>query len=270
MSEKKKKPSNAKPVGKPFLRGTALDTSCVGGALKFCLYLVMMGIAFLFIGAVLSFDSFALRVIINGALILLMLMILFQAGSVSGTVAVNAGELAYQRKESGRMLNQAEINACYHPVKGFLTALIGSIPLIAAATALALRAQRQMTSIGALPSWVTALQGDVDTGAGLALYAQRDSLTAEMILRLIIRSCLMPVVSIIGANNKDAMLLMEQLSPLLCCLPMIAYGLGYTQGVRVRAMVHANIALGKKKAKKKANKERKARAQQPRGPEQLN
>lgn len=270
MSDKKKKPAKVKPVGKPFLRGKALDTSCVGGALKFCLYLVMIGIAFLFIGAVLSFDNFALRVAINGALILLMLTILFQSGSVSGAVAVNAGEMAYQRKESGRMLNQAEINACYHPLKGFLTALIGSIPLLIAAIALSSMAQRQMTSIGALPSWVTALQNDVDTGAGLAVYAQHESMTAEVILRLLIRSCLMPVVSIIGADNKDAMLLMEQLSPLMCCVPMIAYGLGYTQGVRVRAMVHANIALGKKKAKKKANKERKARAQQPRGPEKLN
>lgn len=35
------------------------------------------------------------------------------------------------------MLNDAEIRACYHPLKGFLTALIGSLPLLIAATVLA-------------------------------------------------------------------------------------------------------------------------------------
>ncbi len=269
MSQAKKKHTAPKAEGKPFLRGKPLDSSCIGGALKFFLYLIMMGLAFLFIGVVLSFDSLVLRIALNGSLIVLMLAIMFQSGSVSGTAAVSAGEIAWQRRETGRMVNQAEINACYHPVKGFLTALFGSIPLLIAATALALMAQRQMTSIGALPSWVTALKDNADVGGGLAVYSQQSSLTAETVLRLLIRSCLMPVVSIIGADNKDAMLLMEQLSPLMCCVPMIAYGLGYTQGVRVRAMVHANIALGKKKAKKKAKKEQRSRVQ-PRGPEQLN
>ena len=50
---------------------------------------------------------------------------------------------------------------------------------------------------------------------------------------------------------------------------MIAYGLGYPQGVRIRTQVQADIAAGKRKARKKANKERKQRNAQ-NGPEQLN
>ena len=50
---------------------------------------------------------------------------------------------------------------------------------------------------------------------------------------------------------------------------MIAYGLGYPQGVRIRSQVQADIAAGKRKARKKANKERKQRTAQ-NGPEQLN
>ena len=131
MSETKKKTAAPKPVSKkPYLTGTPLDSSCIGGAMRFFLYLLMMAIAFLFLGAVLSFDSFTLRLIINLAVVLLLLTVMFQSGAAAGSVAVNAGELAYQRKESNRMLNDAEIRACYHPLKGFLTALIGSLPLL--------------------------------------------------------------------------------------------------------------------------------------------
>ena len=173
MSETKKKTAAPKPVSKkPYLTGKPLDSSCIGGALRFFLYLLMMAIAFLFLGAVLSFDSFTLRLIINLAVVLLMLTVMFQSGAAAGSVAVNAGELAYQRKESNRMLNDAEIRACYHPLKGFLTALIGSLPLLIAATVLACTTQRQMTSIGALPTWVSSMMDNVDNGAALAVYAQ--------------------------------------------------------------------------------------------------
>ena len=254
MSETKKKTAAPKPVSKkPYLTGKPLDSSCIGGALRFFLYLLMMAIAFLFLGAVLSFDSFTLRLIINLAVVLLLLTVMFQSGAAAGSVAVNAGELAYQRKESNRMLNDAEIRACYHPLKGFLTALIGSLPLLIAATVLACTTQRQMTSIGALPTWVSSMMDNVDNGAA----------------RMVIRTCILPAVNIVGATNSDAMLRLEQFSPLLCCLPMIAYGLGYPQGVRIRTQVQADIAAGKRKARKKANKERKQRAAQ-NGPEQLN
>ena len=126
-----------------------------------------------------------------------------------------------------------------------------------------------MTSIGALPTWVSSMMDNVDNGAALAVYAQDGSVAGMTILRIVIRTCILPAVNIVGATNSDAMLRLEQFSPLLCCLPMIAYGLGYPQGVRIRAQVQADIAVGKRKARKKANKERKQRAAQ-NGPEQLN
>lgn len=269
MSETKKKAAAPKPVNKPYLTGAPLDSSCIGGAVRFFVYLLLMAIAFLFLGAVLSFDSFALRLVLNLAVVVLLLTVMFQSGASAGSLAVNAGEMAYQRKESNRMLNPAEIRACYHPLKGFLTALLGSLPLLIASTVLACLTQRQMTTIGALPTWVSSMMNNVDNGAALAVYAQPDGNTAMTILRMIIRVCILPAVNIVGATNSDAMLRLEQLSPLLCCLPMIAYGLGYPQGVRIRAQVQADIAAGKRKARKKANKERKQRIQH-NGPEQLN
>ena len=53
MSETKKKTAAPKPVSKkPYLTGKPLDSSCIGGAMRFFLYLLMMAIAFLFLGAV--------------------------------------------------------------------------------------------------------------------------------------------------------------------------------------------------------------------------
>ena len=123
------------------------------------------------------------------------------------------------------MLNDAEIRACYHPLKGFLTALIGSLPLLIAATVLACTAQRQMTSIGALPTWVSSMMDNVDNGAALAVYAQDGGVAGMTILRIVIRTCILPAVNIVGATNSDAMLRLEQFSPLLCCLPMIAWAI---------------------------------------------
>ena len=56
----------------------------IGSALRFFLYLLMMAIAFLFLGAVLSTDSFTLRLIINLAVVLLLLTVMFQSGAAAG------------------------------------------------------------------------------------------------------------------------------------------------------------------------------------------
>ena len=158
---------------------------------------------------------------------------------------------------------------CYHPIKGFLSALIGSLPIILCAIVLAFIAERQMTNIGTLPSWVSGIESRPEIGNALAIYHETGSMSLEALLRLIVRMTIMPYVNLIGASNKDAMLTLERVSPLVNLLPALAYGLGYMSGVNVRTIVHTNIALGKKKAKRKQAKERRSRIQR-RGPEQLN
>ena len=134
---------------------------------------------------------------------------------------------------------------------------------------LALVAKRQMSGIGTLPSWVGTMEGRPEFGQALAVYHATGSLTLESAMRLIVRMTTMPFVNMIGAGNSEGMLLLERISPILNLLPAVAYGLGYINGVGIRATVHTNIALGKKKAKRKQAKERRNRTQR-RGPEQLN
>ncbi len=157
---------------------------------------------------------------------------------------------------------------CHHPLKGFLTALICLLPLLIGATVLACTAQRQMTSIGALPTWVSSMMDNVDNGAALAVYAQDGGVAGITILRIVIRTCILRRQHCrCDEQRRNASL--GAVQPLLCCLPMIAYGLGYPQGVAHRTQVEADIAVGKRKARKKANKERKQRTAS-NGPEQLN
>lgn len=256
-------------VSKPYLKGDAFDRTTVPGALKFFIGNIVMAVVFLVVAVMMNLDQMWINVIINSAIILATYLMFAQFGMNAGTDAVNQGEIMFARQEKGRPVADWERSMCYHPLKGMISGLIGSIPVLICSIILACIAERQMTMIGTLPSWVGSFEGRQEIGNALAVYHEGGSLSLQTVMRMIIRMTIMPFVNIVGADNKDAMLLLERVSPLLNLLPAIAYGLGYINGVSVRTNVHTNIALGKKKAKRKQAKERRAR-RQVRGPEQLN
>ena len=81
----------------------------------------------------------------------------------------------------------------------------------------------------------------------------------------------MPFISMCGAENKDIILIVEKLSPVLVLLPALAYGIGYLQGPAMRKRVHTEIAANRRKRMLREKRERKARiAIKPKEPEQLN
>jgi len=255
-------------VTKPYLKGSIVDKTTLPGALKFFLATVMMSILFMIVCAVMNWNQAWLCTIINLAIVLSTYMMYAQFGMSAGANAVNQGEIMLTREEKGRPVADWERKMCYHPLKGAVIALMGSVPLVLCSILLACVAKRQMTGLGALPSWLGSLEGRQEIGNALAIYHETGSLGLEGLLRLIIRMSVMPYVNMIGAADKDGMLLLERLSPLVNLLPAMAYGIGYMRGVQVRSRVHTNIALGKKKAKRKQAKERRARRSS--GPEMLN
>ena len=267
MNNKKK--NRIEKVSKPYLKGDAYDKTTLPGALKFFVGTVVMAIVYLLVCMMMNWDQQWLNITINSAVLLATYLMFAQFGMTAGADAVNQGEIMYSRKENGRPVAEWERSMCYHPLKGLISGLIGSIPLVLCSIVLALLTERQMSGIGTLPSWVGSFEGRQEFGQSLAIYHETGSLTLESAMRLIVRMTTMPFVNIIGADNKDGMLLMERISPVLNLIPAIAFGLGYMNGVGVRTSVHTNIALGKKKAKRKQAKERRARTQQ-RGPQQLN
>lgn len=266
QTNKKKK---VEKVSKPYLKGDVFDRTTLPGALKFFAGTVVMTIVFLIVCVMMSWGQQWLNVAINLAIVLLVYMMFAQFGMNSGADAVNQGEIMFSREEKGRPVADWERRLCYHPFKGLLSAMIGSVPLVICSIILACVTERQMTGLGALPSWVGGIEGRQEIGNALAIYHETGSMTLDAVVRLIVRMSTMPFVNIVGAANKDGMVLLERISPLLNLLPGIAYGLGYMNGVSVRTGVHTNIALGKKKAKRKQDKERRAR-RQAHGPEQLN
>lgn len=268
MNAKKQK---IEKVTKPYLKGSVYDRTTLPGALKFFGGTVVLCFVFLILGVMMNLESQWLNALINLAILLATFLFFQQIGMGSGADAVSQGEIMFAREEKSRPVADWERSLCFHPLKGLLSALIGSLPLFLCSLILALIAQRQMTTLGTLPSWLSGIESREEIGAALTYYHEAGSMSLESVLRLIVRMATMPYVNLVGAANKDGMLLLERISPILNLLPALAYGLGYIGGISVRTNVHTNIALGKKKAKRKQAKERRARQQQAhRGPEQLN
>ena len=256
-------------VSKPYLKGDAIDRTTVSGGVKHFVGTIVMAIAYLVIGVMMNWDQVWLNVLVNTTILLATYMMFAQFGMNAGADAVNQGEIMFARQEKGRPVAEWERSMCYHPLKGFISALIGAVPVLLCSIILACIAERQMTSLGALPSWVSGFESRQEIGNALAIYHEAGSMSLETVMRMLVRMTVMPFVNMVGPENKDAMLLLERVSPLINLIPVVAYGLGYINGVDVRTSIHTNIALGKKKAKRKQAKERRAR-RQARGPEQLN
>jgi len=270
METKKTKKAPVKPVVKPYLRGSITDGGTVRTALMVLGSMLLTCLANLLLTAALMWDNVILRVAVNGMVVAVIYMLYYQSGLNSGTSAVNQGEILYQRKESGRSVNEKDLAESYHPLKGLVAALLGVAPVFAAGVALALVAQRQMSGIGALPSWINGFEHRDEVGAALNFYSQAEPWTLEDGLRVMIRMLLMPYVNMVGTRNMDGLLTLERFSALLTLLPAVSYGWGYTQGVKVRSKIHTDIAAGKRKRAKREKKRRQARIRQDKGPEQLN
>jgi hypothetical protein len=268
MTVKKKQPVN--PVTKPYLTGAVTDENTLKKVLKFFGSMLLMIIMCFIICTMMNFGNGFLRVSANAAVVLLVLFILYNQGQTHGAEAVARGEILYQRQEKGLDIAAGERRLSYHPLKGYVTALIGMIPFVILAVILAIGAERQMTTAGTLPGWTSSLMRRSDIGGALVSYTEGDPLRSMDIIRMIVRVAIMPFVSMVGSANKDLMLTVERISPILLLLPVISYGTGFLFGKNVRTRIHTQIEENRKIRKKREIKARKARRRTVSAPEQLN
>lgn len=268
MEKKKKQKQPLKAW--PYLPGSPFDSRTLLAAAKFFLGTLVLLIAFLVVGSMMMWNNMILRVASNGLLLLCAYAVFWQSGMGAGTGAVNLGEILYQRQSTGREISAQERARSYHRAKGFLTALIGSVPIFVCAGILAVTAKRVMSSAGMLPSWLETLERREEIGAALASYHRGAALGLTDVMRMIVRVFVLPLVNMVGSEDKDTLLLIERISPLLVLIPGLCYGAGYLGGVGVRAKIHADIEAGKKKIKRRQKRERQRRARQNQGPGQLN
>ena len=217
MTGEKKMEKSVQVVRKPFETGDPTDENTLRDSLKFFGTLIMVFLVS-FIACSAALSNLFLRLIINIAVIGVVLMIFYNSGAGKGAEAVSRGEIIWQKKESGRGFSASEKKVCYHPLKGYMTGLIGTIPFLILAVILALKTTIQMTDSGTLPSWMQAYTRRSDIGNALINYTQPEGMTFIDAIRALIRICILPFVNTIGYGNKPAMLLLERISPILLLL----------------------------------------------------
>ena len=265
---------NKKPVQKitkPYLTGAPTDENTLRQALRFFGMMLLVLFMTLLVCSMTGFNSMPLRIIVNMFIEVLILFVLYSKGSDLGTDAVARGEILYQHEQKGMEISQSERRIPFHKLKGFIIGLAGSLLFLICGLIIALTAQKQMTTAGALPSWMDAYLRRAEFRDALSMYTQTTGLSFTDIMRILVRVMLMPFISMAGSENSDLLLMVERLSPLLVLLPAFAYGTGYLSGPAKRTQVHSEIAENKRRRISKEKKERKARrAIAPKEPQQLN
>ncbi len=258
QNTKKPAKKQKKLIYQPYLKGNSFSGLVVKRSLRIVMYQLIFTVFNLLVGTAVNFDSMFLRLVFNLLLVAVCGMMIYVDGTNAGTADVALGEICYQRKESGKNIDKTDMDGCYHPLKGWLTALVGAAPLFLVTLVYAVLAQKQVYTLQSLPSWVQSFSGNSEISNALQYYTS-PSMGFVEIMRVIARFLTMPYYSIIGGDNANLTLLFDRLSPLLVSLPALAYPIGYFQGPRLRAQLHGAIASSNRKAVNKKKKEIKAR-----------
>ena len=260
-------------VTKPFLTGGIFDENTMKNVLKFFGMLVLFFVVAFLVSLMSGGGTPVVSTIFNSVIILLLLYICFTRGVNLGTEAVSRGEILYDRKEKGAEMTENERKLSFHPAKGFVIGFLGTLPFLILAVVFALTATKQITSIGALPTYASRMVHRSEIGDPLTpTYTESAPLEFIDYIRPVVRGCLMPVFRIVGTDNKDRLLTFDRLTPLMMLFPCIVYGIGYLQGKNERTRIHTRIAEARKMRKRRENKERRDRRENGgnRTPEQLN
>ncbi len=260
---KKTKKNNKRPlVFKPYEKGNAFDSGAMKRSLRVMAYFFMFAFLYLIVGSALQFGSVFLRVLMNLMMVLVCAAVVYMDGARLGENEVAYGEIVYTRRQAGKNVEEKDKLRCYHPLKGVLIALAAAVPVLLLTLPHAVTAAKQVYILQRLPRWVSGYANQAEVTAPLQFYSREVSLSVLDILRMISRILIFPFANIATADNPDALLVMDRLSPVLACLPLIGFPLGYLTGPKSRAIVHGDISNSNKRVqrrKKKAVKARQAR-----------
>ncbi len=254
-------------VTKPMLKGRATDVMTFRHALRVAGSVLVAVFIYLVFGSLLMFENLFLRILTNTALILMSGGFLYMSGATNGEADAAFGEIMYQREAEGKSIPDSDKARCFMPFKGVYTAILGALPFVLMSLVVAITAQLQTYSLGALPEWLSAYRRQPEVGDALRYYESTVSLGVLDFVHLAVRMMILPFVSMVGSGNAQAVLLTERLSPLLVLIVPAGYALGYLRGKEMRVRIHTSIAQSRRRKKNKEKKERQRRQQK--GPEQL-
>ena len=247
------KGNSKKPVAqvkKPILKGSWHGKDAWKLALKRMLSMLAVTVIYLIAGMLLSFESLWGRLLSCIAVAGLVIYYPYYQGMVRGENDAAFAEIMYTRQE------------------GMFAALVGAAPFVAFAVVYAVLTRPITYTLGVLPSWTEALMRQSEFGDALRYYENVGSMGVMDILRVIDRAMILPFVNVFSYTGNDAALLAERLSPLFVLLAPLGYGLGYTQGRKLRDKINTGIKMGDDRKKRRERKARKQR-QRSKSPERL-
>ncbi|MCI6040074.1 MAG: hypothetical protein MR742_06090 [Clostridiales bacterium] len=255
-------------VKKPILRGSWHGKDAWKLAFKRMLSVLAVTVIYLIAGMLLSFESLWGRLLSCIGIVGLAVYYQYYQGTMRGENDAAFGEIMYVRQESGRPVGKDDRARCFHPFKGMFAALVGAAPFVVFTVIYAALARPITYTLGVLPSWTEALMRQSEFANALSYYESVGTLGVMDILRVVDRTLIMPFVNVFSYVSNDAALLAERLSPLFVLIAPLAYGLGYTQGTKMRDKINTGIKMGDDKKKRRERKERKQR-QRSKAPERL-
>ena len=258
----KKKKKGLKPVYMPYLRGNIYSRTEVKRSAKIVGFMVMFVFIYLLLGGAMTFDNTILRVCANLLLLAMGGVVMYGEGANQGETDVGFAEIAQKRLDEGKKVPKSEHDLCFHPLKGVLSAAIAALPFFVVCVVFAVIAQKQHYSLGVLPSWVSSYDSQGEVAQALAFYHEATPMSLEAILRVIVRLINFPYVTMMDINSYDAMYMVDKLSPLMCLTLPAFYAIGYLRGPYLRALVHGNIRMSRRKHNKQEKRARQERRQQ--------
>ena len=247
-------------VYKPYQKGKPFSKDVLRRSLRIFAYFFLFLFIYFLLGASLQFDNTPLRIAANLLLVAVCGMLLYVDGSKQGEGDVALGETTLSQLQANRKVSQAEIDRCYHPLKSIVVALIGCLPILLISIPFAVTAEKPVYMLQPLPGWMQDVgKGYVDVSLPLSYYQTGGSISAMDIIHMIVRAMALPFFSIASGFGVDAELLVSRLTPLLVCLPVIGYPIGYFSGPKARALVHGDINRSNKRHARKNRKAVRAR-----------
>lgn len=257
-----KKKKGMKPIYVPYLRGEVVSRDAVMRAMKVLGFIVMFIFIYTLLGGAMTFDNVYLRVLCNVALLAAGGVVFYGEGAGHGETDVGFAEIAQKRLDEGKNVDAGDKKLCYHPLKGVYVAALGVLPFFLICLVFSFIAKKQGFSLGVLPSWVSSYESQSEVAEALAYYHEIKPMSLESILRIAVRLINFPYVTMMGIDSYEMMYLVDKLSPLLCLTLPACYAIGYLRGPYLRALVHGNIRMNRRKHNKREQRARQERRQQ--------
>lgn len=223
-------------------------------------YSLALGFVSLMFAPIMMSETAFLRIFFNLALLLIAAVLYFSDGAYKGERDTATREMLEKRvKEQGYVITPAEQQRLYRASKGPLAALVGALPWLIVAIAVAILATPYVYTLQDLPNWIGGYRFLPEINNPVVYYDQAVVVPIVDWLRIALRFVLLPFIYLLGGMSDATSLLFDRLSPLVVCILPLSFAIGYLTGPSRHRKTQKYIAQVKAKPRKRLKKDRKQR-----------